>query len=287
MGKIVMKSQEKFSKLFFIFFLLIIPWVVFGQDDLSPFLKDRGTGIPTSMFGTYIDKGEMIIYPFYEYYYNKDAEYKPADLGYDLEEDLLGKYQAHEGLIFLGYGFTEKLALEFEASVITAEQHKATDDTTAMPEVVKESGLGDVESQLRWRWSKETTGRSEFFSYFETVFPFQKNKKLIGTQDWELKFGTGLIKGFRWGTMTFRAAIEYSALENKVELGEYALEYLKRISNFFRFYIGTEGSQDELEFITDLQFHVTSYAFIRVNNAFGVTPKTTDYAPEIGILFHF
>ena len=285
--EMIMKLPYICYRFIFILFLLVSPWNIWGQTDQPGYLKDRGTGIPTSMFGTYINKGEVIIYPFYEFYYNNDAEYKPADFGYDLEEDLLGRYQAHEGLIFLGYGFTENLALEFEAAVISAEQHKAGNDPTAMPEVVKESGLGDVESQLRWRWSREAISRPEFFSYFETVFPLQEDKKLIGTQDWEFKFGTGLIKGFHWGTMTVRAAIEYSAAENKVELGEYALEYLKRISNFFRFYIGTEGAQDEVEFITDLQFHITPYAFICLNTAIGVTPKAADYAPEVGILFHF
>jgi hypothetical protein len=48
-----------------------------------------------------------------------------------------------------------------------------------------------------------------------------------------------------------------------------------------------EGSQDEIEFITDLQFHIFPNAFIRLNNALGVTSKATDYAPEFGILFHF
>jgi hypothetical protein len=87
--------------------------------------------------------------------------------------------------------------------------------------------------------------------------------------------------------MTFRVAGEYSAEESKLELGEYAVEYLKRVSNLFRFYVGVEGSQDEVELITDLQFHLCPSGFIRVNNAFGVTPKATDYAPEVGILFRF
>jgi hypothetical protein len=260
---------------------------VFSQDKLPDYLKDRGTGIPTSMFGTYINKGEFIVYPFYEYYYNPDAEYKPKDFGYSLDEDFSGLYKAHEGLLFLGYGITENLALEFEASIITAKQYKADDDTTKMPELIEESGLGDVEAQLRWRWSPETESRPEYFSYFETVFPLQKDKKIIGTQDWEFKFGTGLVKGFDWGTMTIRAAIEYSAAEEKVDLGEYAIEYLNRVSDLFRFYLGIEGTQDEVEFITDLQFHITDFAFIRINNAFGITPKATDYAPEVGILFHF
>jgi len=239
------------------------------------------------MFGTYINKGEFIFYPYYEYYHDQDAEYAPEEFGYSLDKDFRGRYRAHEGLIFLGYGISDKLAFEFEAAVITAQLLKSKDDPSNMPDKFKESGLGDVESQLRWRWSKETMRRPEFFGYFETVFPLQKDKKLIGTQDWELKLGTGLIKGFTWGTMSLRLAFEYDAGENKAELGESAVEYLKRVSDLFRFYIGIEGTQDEVEFITDFQFHVIPNAFIRINNAFGVTSKATDYAPEVGILFHF
>ena len=260
---------------------------VSAQSDLPYFLKDRGEGIPLSMFGTYIDKGEFIVYAFYEYYYDQDAEYSPEELGYGLDRDFRARYRAHEGLIFLGYGMTEELAFEFEAAIISAKQFKSKDDPSNMPDKVEEKGVGDVESQLRWRWSEETVGRPEFFSYFETVFPLQKDKKLIGTQDWEFKLGTGLMKGFHWGTVALRVATEYAADEDKAELGEYAIEYLKRVSRLFRFYVGVEGSQDEVELISDLQFHVMDSAFIRINNAFGVTSKATDYAPEVGILFHF
>jgi hypothetical protein len=96
-----------------------------------------------------------------------------------------------------------------------------------------------------------------------------------------------MMKGFKWGTMTIRLAAEYDGAENKYEAGEYAIEYLKRVSSLFRFYVGVEGSEDEVEFITDLQFHISDYAFIRVNNSFGLTSKATDYAPELGVLFHF
>ena len=258
-----------------------------AQNDSPYFHQDRGTGIPTSMFGTYINKGEFIIYPFYEFYYDEDAEYKPSEFDYNLERDFRGLYRAHEAIIFLGYGITEQLALEFEASVITAKLYKSGDDPTNMPGLIKESGIGDVESQLRWRWLNENADRPEFFSYFETVFPLQKNRKLIGTQDWEFKLGSGLIKGFNFGTISLRLAVDYSAAESKADLGEYAIEYLKRVSEFFRFYIGVEGSQDEAGIISDLQFHITDYAFIRINNSFGITSKATDYAPEVGVLFHF
>ena len=236
------------------------------------------------MFGTYINKGEFIFYPYYEYYYDQDTEYSPEEFGYGLEQEFEARSRAHEGLIFIGYGISDRLAIELEAAVITETQYKAKDDPSNMPDKFKESGLGDVESQLRWRWTNETKNHPEIFSYYETVFPLQKNKKLIGTQDWELKLGTGLTKGFNWGTMTCRLAVEYA---EELELGEYAVEYLKRVSKLFRFYIGIEGSQDEVEFITDFQFHVHKNAFIRINNAFGITEAATDYAPEFGVLFHF
>ena len=257
----------------------------FSQNE-KPYLKDRGTGIPTSMFGTYINKGEVILYPFYEYYYDKNAEYKPEQFGYNSEIDYRGLYKAHEGLFFLGYGISNWVAFEFEVSGINATQYRSPMDNSGMPPRFNEKGLGDVEGQLRWRYNTETSRRPEFFSYFETVFPFQKNKKLIGTQDWELSLGTGLIKGFDWGTMTVRGAIEYSAAEDKFEIGEYAVEYLKKVSKSFSFYIGVEGTQDELEFITDLQFHLKPWMFVRINNSFGITSKTTDYSPELGVVFY-
>ena len=282
-----MKRVSSFCIMTTVAVILSVSSSASAQDDLPYFLKDRGEGVPSSMFGTYIEKGEFVFYPYYEYYYDQDAEYKPEELGYDLDEDYRGRYRAHEGLVFLGYGITDRLAIEIEAAVITAKLFKSDDDTSDMPDELEESGLGDVESQLRWRWTKETESRPEIFSYYETVFPFQKDKKLIGTTDWEIKFGSGLTKGFTWGTMTLRAAAEYDGAEDAVEMGEYALEYLKRVSDLFRFYVGVEGSQDEVEFITDLQFHVHRNAFIRVNNAFGVTSKATDYAPEVGVVFHF
>ncbi|MFC1523410.1 hypothetical protein ACFL6N_01335 [Thermodesulfobacteriota bacterium] len=56
-----------------------------------------------------------------------------------------------------------------------------------MPDEISESGLGDVEGQIRWRFMEEDQSRPELFTYFETVFPFQKDKQIIGTQDWEFK----------------------------------------------------------------------------------------------------
>jgi len=68
--------------------------------NIPEYLYDRGTGTPTSQFGTYVRKGELLIYPFYEYYNDKDFEYEPLDFGYSSTKELRGNYRAHEGLIF-------------------------------------------------------------------------------------------------------------------------------------------------------------------------------------------
>lgn len=270
--------------------MLIIPvHAIFAQYETPgpDWLADRGTGLPLSIFGNYINKGEFIFYPFYEYYYDQDAEYKPQELGYNVNIDYRGKYKAHEGLLFFAYGFTEKLAVEFEMAMISATQYKSGNDVSNMPGNLHESGPGDIEGQIRYRWNKETARHPEFFSYYETVFPSQKNKYLIGTQDWEFKLGHGVIKGFTWGTMTVRAALAYDVVEKKTEIGEYAVEYLKRISPRAQIYLGVEGTQDEVEFITDVQIKIISKMALRLNNAFGISSKATDYAPEFGLMFRF
>ena len=136
------------------------------SEDLPEYLNDRGTGLATSMFGTYIRHGEFLIYPFFEYYRDNDIEYSPEELGAEGLTDYRGRYRAKEGLVFFGYGITEDLALEMEFAGISATFDKAPDDFSAVPAHIEESGLGDVEGQLRWRWKRENERRPELFSYF-------------------------------------------------------------------------------------------------------------------------
>jgi hypothetical protein len=245
--------------------------------------RDRGSGIPMSQFGTYARPGEIILYPFFEYYRDRNAEYKPQELGYGLDRDFRGKYRASEGLVYVGYGVSEKLAVEFEAAVISARLDKSPADPSSMPTRLEESGLGDVEGQLRWRWNRETEVRPEVFSYFEAVLPLQKSKRLIGTQDWELKLGSGIVRGLSWGTITLRAAAEYD--EGSIGPGEYAVEYLKRVSPALRLYTGVEGVEDEVEWIAEAQVFLRRNVILKLNNAIGLTSKATDWAPEVGIMF--
>ena len=212
-------------------------------------------------------------------------EYKPEELGAAGDVDYRGRLSAHEGLIFIAHGITERLAFEVEAAVIHATFDKALGDTSTLPSRIQESGLGDVEGQLRWRWRPETAERPEVFSYFEIVVPHHRSKVLIGTSDVELKVGTGVIRGFSWGTLTARAAVEYAASSSSpFDIGEYAVEYLRRLSRHVRLYLGVEGAQDEISFIPELQWHVSRNAFVRLNNGVGLTSKATDWAPEIGVV---
>ncbi|MCI0451820.1 MAG: hypothetical protein L0Z51_05435 [Candidatus Latescibacteria bacterium] len=258
-------------------------------EELPARLEDRGTGQPTSMFGTYIKKGELLVYPFFEYYQDDDAEYTPDELGYGLDMDFRGKYRAEEYLIFLAYGVTDWIALEFEMAVyIGAELETSPDDPTDVPGEIEESGTGDVEGQIRARLARETDSRPEFFSYLELVSPQQEDKVLIGTPDWEFKLGFGAVRGFSFGTMSLRLAAEYSMEESATEFGEYALEYLNRLSPSWRIYLGIEGSQDEVEMIPEAQWHITTDKIVvKLNSAFGVTSKAADWAPEVGIVFSF
>ena len=268
-------------------FLLFQTSSISAEEQLPVYLKDRGTGISSSMFGTYVRPGELLVYPYVEFYKDSNMEYKPKELGYDVNRDYRGEYQATEALIFLGYGLSERWAVEFEVAFIDASLEKASEDTSEVPDKLEESGLGDVEAQVRYRCFGETAYRPEVFSFFETVFPTPGDPHLIGTPDWEFVLGAGAIKGFSWGTITLRAALEYDKAEETTEIGESAVEYLKRINPSWRLFLAIEGADDEWEGITELQWHFRPNMFLKLNNAFGLSSKAPDWAPEIGVMFSF
>lgn len=275
--------------------LLLLPTATLAEtrrghletDDLPGYLRDRGEGIPLSMFGTFVQKGQLLVYPFAEFYHDVNFEYKPSDLGHTEEIDYRGEYEAAEQLLFLAYGVSDRLAIELEGAMIQAELEKSRVDGSALPAEIQTSGVGDVEGQIRWRWARETEKRPEVFSYFEAVGPTQPEGSLIGTSDWEFKLGSGVVRGFAWGTMMARAAVEYSRSESKFDTGEMALEYVKRLSPTWRVYAGIEGTQDEIGLVTEAQWHVAPNLFIKANSGFGLTSKATDWAPEAGVMLAF
>lgn len=267
-----------------------------GQGATGPvndFLRDRGPGIPTSQFGTYIEAGQWMVYPFVEYDKNTDEEYSPLELnfprpGFVGEEEFFGESSQSEAVIFLSYGFSDTLAFEFEAELYaSAELIKSPLDTSPVPPRLTESGFAGAEAQIRWMMREETTERPAMYSFAEIEFPFQDRKVLIGAQDYEAAVGIGFIRAFGWGTLNARASLAVDGAESKLELGEYAIEYLRRINDRWRLVATVEGEDDELSFIGEAQLTLRPGAILKLNSGIGLTKKASDFAPEIGVVFTF
>ncbi|MGH7730335.1 MAG: hypothetical protein ACRENJ_03705 [Candidatus Eiseniibacteriota bacterium] len=267
--------------------LASVPLSAAADTGAAPWMRDRGAGIRTSMFGSYVQRGELLIYPFYEFYRDNDLQYSPVEYGGVGIQDLEGRYRAHEGILFLGYGITDRLGIEMEAAVISATFEKDPADTYGTPARIEESGVGDIEGQLTYRWLKENEKQPELFSFVEAVVPHAKTKPLIGTEDWELKLGTGAYRGFAFGTLVVSAVAEYiKASETPWDFGEWQLGYVRGISPAWRVYAGVEGQgTDEASLITEAQRKLTRAATLKINLGVGLTSNSTDLAPEVGILF--
>lgn len=253
---------------------------------LPEYLADRGRGIPTSLFGTYVEKGDLLIYPFYEWTKTSKFEYKPSELGFKGDEDFLGETIEQEYLLFFGYGFSDRVIGELEGAIYsTVDFDKAADDPSNVPSTIEESGLGDVDMQIRWRWNEESADHPEYYSFVEATPPLQHGDKLIGTQDWEGGFGFGVIRGFSWGTLNGRVSLAYDGEDGQVEPGEFGIEYLKRVSPAWRLVGTLEGESDEISLIGEAQLFFNPNVFLKLNCGFGLTEKAPDLAPEVGVMF--
>jgi hypothetical protein len=256
---------------------------------LPDYLADRGDAIRTSLLATYIRPKEFIFYPFYEYTRTTNWEYKASDLNLVGDKDYLGKKVDQEYLVFLAYAWNDSWAFEFESALhASVEFTKAPNDpVAAVPSKLKESGLGDTEAQLRWRYAKETETRPEITFMFQTEFPLQKKKVLLGTQDWG--FGTGLVltKGYASGTYSFRWQVNYDRKDRETAFGELGLDYLKKLSQKWTVALSLEGEGSEANIIGEAQYNFSRNAMLKLNSGFGLAKKDRQVAPEIGVLFRF
>ena len=230
--------------------------------------------------------GQLLVYPFFEYYRDGDSKYMPLDLGAGTDVVHRGRYRAHEELLYVGYGINDRLAVELEAAThISASLVKSAGDQSPLPGRIHESGLGDVATRLRWRWNGATAARPEFFSAVEIGWPFQRSRRLIGRQELELMVHTGVIRAFSFGTLSARGGL--LSVGGVLEPAEFQFEYLKRLSPRLRVYGGLEGVSDEWAGVTELQVFLTPAVVLKLNNAFGLTSKAIGWAPEVGVTFSF
>ena len=256
----------------------------FSQETQPFYLKDRGPGIPTSMFGTYIQKGEWIVYPFFEYYLDNNLEYSPNEFGFSARPGFPRKVPGQRRpRVPRLRDLTDRLAFEVEAAMIRASLEKSPDDP-----------IGHARQADRIRASatcrSSSTGcgprrlerRPGFFSYAEVVFPHHKTKYLIGTPELETKAGIGHHQGLPVG---------HDHREGGRRAGRRRLRprrdrrrVLQAAVAGFCVYAGFEGTQDEIEFIAEIQWWLSDTVRFKINNGFGVTSKATDWAPEIGLM---
>lgn len=68
-------------------------------------------------------------------------------------------------------------------------------------------------------------------------------------------------------------------------MGEYAVEYLKRVSPSWRLFAAVQGHGNALSLITEAQWHLSRHVFIRFNHELGLTSTANDWEPQLGILF--
>jgi hypothetical protein len=260
-----------------------------GASTLPSSLHDRGTGQPTSLFGTYIRAGELLVCPFFEYSTDHNREYQPVQFGFASDTDFRARYRSTAEQIYVGYGFSDRLALEFEAGYLRATFDKASGDHSGTPARIEERGLGDIEAKLRWRWKTETVRWPEIFSFFDVTLPSQRHRRLIGDSDWQFMPGIGLVRDFPWGTMTLRTDLEYNRETKGFDIGETAIEYLKRLSPSVRGFLAVEGGEngapDEWNLIAEAQWQVTKLLTLKLNSSLGISSKSPDWEPQAGVLF--
>ena len=250
---------------------------------------DRGAGVPASMFGTYVSRGQLLVFPFLAYTTDHNREYEPAQLGGGPDGAFLGKYKNSAAQIFVAYGLTDWLALELEGSVLSATLDRSPSDPSGTTRRISESGLSDIEGHVRMRLARENGTRPELFAFLEVQAPSQRNKLIIGDDAWDLKPGIGAVRAFPWGTMSIRTTVEYNRDDTHWDLGESSIEYLRRLSPAWRVYAGIEGGEtggpDEWELNLGVHWSVTRLLTVRVDNGVGISAKANDWSPQIGVLF--
>jgi hypothetical protein len=258
-------------------------------EGLPAHLRDRGRGQPTSLFGTYITRGQLIVFPYVARTIDRNLEYQPSEFGYGQNDDVRGRYQSTQAQLYVSYGLTDWLAVEVESSRIRARLDKSPDDTSGLPARIDETGLADIEAQLRLRLARERGRRPEIFASVEVLPPQQRDKLLIGDAQWNFKGGLGLIRGYSWGTLTFRTTIEYNRGDKHWDLGETSLEFLRQLSSATRLFLAIEGGEggalDDYTFVSGVRWRLGRGLYFKFDNVIGLMSKATDWESQVGVLF--
>jgi hypothetical protein len=123
----------------------------------------------------------------------------------------------------------------------------------------------------------------------EVLPPQQRDKLLIGDAQWNFKGGLGLIRGYRWGTLTFRTTVEYNRGDKHWDLGETSLEFLRQLSSATRLFLAIEGGEggalDDYALVSGVRWRVGRGLYFKFDNVVGLMSKATDWESQVGLLF--
>jgi hypothetical protein len=254
-------------------------------------LPDRGPGVATSTTGLTLGPGELLVFASFERSENSGFEYSPNDFDVASGEDFQGNLRTSEEVVFLGYGLGDAFALGLEVAAARATFHRDEEDATGTPASVRESGLGDVQAELTWRFQRETERRPELYLFAEVALPHDRSKPLTGTPDWLAHVGVGLAREFSTGSLLSRISAEYDlASESPLDFGEWSLEWLHRFSSSWRLSAGFEGNiggannLDEVWTVADLEWRLAGRLALRFHSGYGLTSKTKGWSPEVGLV---
>jgi hypothetical protein len=262
---------------------------LFAQQPDVPHLRDRGPGVRTSEFQTYVGRHQLLLLTSAAYIKDHNREYNPLDWGYGTQTDLRGTLRSSSAQLFVAYGVTDWLAVELEGSSLSARFDKSSRDTSATPARIRESAIGDFAGQVRVRFAQERGRRPEIWGSVEVIPANLKRKVLIGDKVTDVKSEIGLTRGFHFGTMTLRTTVEYNHGDHHWDLGETSLEYLRRLSPDWRILLAIEGGEtgamDEWVFVTAGQWRIANGFYVKLANGFGLMSKSTDWEPQVGMLW--
>ncbi len=252
---------------------------------------DRGTGIPASLFGTYIEQGRLMLYRSSKYLRDADHQYQPTEFGAGPDVDIRARLRSWSAQLWVGYGVTNWLAVEMEAAYVHARLDRAPGDTfpTGLPR--EESGIADIEGQFRTRLRTESRRTPELFAYAEVVIPTQTRSVLVGEPDFDIKPGIGFVKGTGVGTVQGRLGLEYNHRESKLDFGEVSLEWIRRFSPAVRTHIILEGGETGAlaiwEQIPGILVTLTRRESLKFDSQIGLSSKSPDWVLQGGLMIAF
>ena len=271
--------------------IILCPDSAVAEDASSYGLRDRGPGVSTSLTGIYVNDGEWLGSATYQNLENRGFQYAPEEFGFPDENDYLGKYKFSGGIFFAGYGLSDSVSLGLKVTGGSAKFNKASDDPSALPAEVKESGLGEVAPELTWRFMRETASRPELFTYVSVLIPHDSDNRLLGTEDWVVLPGIGINRGFSWATLSARMGFEYdTASTSTLDFGQWTVEGQRRFSDAWWLSAGLVGTVgggnnfDEVWQTTYVEWSANPHVTVRFGSRIGLTTMTEGWTGELGIV---